>query len=60
MIKKRISVSYRVSPRFKALLELAANRDNRSQTNLLETLLFDYCRAQKIEITPERPDTVNY
>ncbi|WP_074173559.1 hypothetical protein [Caballeronia calidae] len=59
MINKRISVSYRVSPRFKALLERAADRENRSQTNLLETLLFDFCRAKKIEIDPERPDTVN-
>lgn len=59
MIKKRISVSFRVSPRFKALLELAADRENRSQTNLLETLLFDFCCAQKIETDTERPNTVS-
>ena len=31
------------------LLEIAANSVNRTQTNFLETLLFDYCRAQGID-----------
>jgi uncharacterized protein (DUF1778 family) len=42
--EKTVSVSFRVTPEFKRLLELAARNDQRSQTNLLEKLLFDHCR----------------
>lgn len=41
--EKTVSVSFRVSPKFKALLEVAASGENRSLTNMLETLLFTYC-----------------
>jgi hypothetical protein len=41
--EKTVSVSFRVTPEFKRLLELAARNDQRSQTNLLEKLLFDHC-----------------
>jgi hypothetical protein len=44
--EKSISLSFRVSPRFKALLELAALRENRSLTNMLETLLYAHCEQQ--------------
>lgn len=54
--EKTISVSYRVSARFKELLELAASHQNRSQTNLLETLLFEFCRINKIKTKRERDD----
>lgn len=37
--EKTVSMSFRVSPRFKALLEAAAARENRSLTNMLETLV---------------------
>ena len=36
-------MSFRVSPKFKALLEAAAAKENRSMTNLLETLLLAHC-----------------
>lgn len=39
---KNVSISFRVSARFKALLEAAAARERRSQTNTLEILLFQY------------------
>lgn len=42
--EKTVSVSYRVTPMFKELLELAAAHEQRSRTNLLEKLLFDHCR----------------
>lgn len=42
-------MSFRVSPRFKALLEAAAARENRSLTNMLETLLYDHCRQQGVK-----------
>lgn len=46
---KNISVSFRVAPRFKRLLEAAAARERRSQTNMLETLLFAYCEEHGID-----------
>lgn len=50
---KTVSVSFRVTPRFKQLLEAAAHRANRSQTNMLESLLFDYCKKRGIANPPE-------
>ena len=47
--EKSVAVSFRVTPRFKRLLQAAAGRVNRSQTNMLETVLFEYCRANGIE-----------
>ena len=49
---KNVSVSFRVSPRFKCLLEAAAARERRSQTNMLEMLLFQYCDEHNIEAAP--------
>jgi uncharacterized protein (DUF1778 family) len=40
---KTVSMSFRVSPKFKALLDAAAAHENRSLTNMLETLVFAYC-----------------
>ena len=53
--EKTIAVSFRVSPRFKLLLEAAASREHRSQTNMLETLLFDFCEQRGIVVTPPEP-----
>lgn len=47
---KSIAVSYRVSARFKRLLETAAARADRSQTNMLEHLLYEYCKREGIEV----------
>lgn len=47
--EKTVSISFRVSPRFKALLEAAATHENRSLTNMLETLLFSHCEKQGIK-----------
>ena len=49
---KNVSVSFRVSPRFKRLLEAAATRERRSQTNMLEMLLFAYCEEHGLEVVP--------
>lgn len=49
---KNVSVSFRVSPRFKCLLEAAAARERRSQTNMLEMLLFAYCEERGLEAAP--------
>lgn len=47
--EKSVSVSFRVTPRFKRLLQAAAEREHRSQTNLLEMLLFAHCAKQGVE-----------
>lgn len=43
MDERRIPVSFRVSSRFKQCLQLAAEYEQRSQTNFIEKLVFDYC-----------------
>lgn len=48
-VEKSISMSFRVSPRFKQLLQAAAEREHRSLTNTLETLVFDYCAEHGLE-----------
>ena len=47
--EKSVSVSFRVTPRFKRLLQAAAELEHRSQTNLLETLLFAHCAKHGVE-----------
>lgn len=47
--EKTISISFRVTPRFKELLEQAAAKEHRSQVNMLEVLLYNHCRTQGIE-----------
>ncbi len=59
---KTVSVSFRVSPQFKALLEAAALSEHRSQTNMLESLLLEHCRKNGIrsgrdQDSPEDPLT---
>ena len=54
---KNVSISFRVSPRFKLLLEAAAARERRSQTNMLETLLFAYCEEHGIEVANQETDS---
>ncbi len=54
---KTVSVSFRVSPRFKRALEIAAASVNRTQTNFLETLVFEYCDTHGIDIEPPQEDT---
>lgn len=42
-------MSLRVTPKFRRLLETAAERENRSLTNMLETLLLEFCATHGIE-----------
>ncbi|AKU11324.1 hypothetical protein AzCIB_1422 [Azoarcus sp. CIB] len=50
------TINMRVTSEFKRLLKLAAEREQRSQTNLLEKLLTDHCRhAGIIASIPEEP-----
>ena len=43
--EKTVSVGFRVTPEFKRLLGIAARRDHRTMTSLLEKLLADHCRS---------------
>lgn len=54
-IEKSVSVSFRVSPLFKRCLEEVAAREQRSQTNMLEKLVLDYCRAHSLAGLAEEP-----
>jgi len=54
--EKTVAISFRVSPRFKQLLEAAASQERRSQTNMLETLLFDYCKERGITVAPSEEE----
>ena len=46
---KTTPMSFRVTPQFKAMLEAAAKRENRSQANMLEHLLMEFCRTHDIK-----------
>ncbi len=48
-VEKPVSMSICVYPRFKALLEFAAARENRRLTNMLETLLVAHCERQGLK-----------
>ena len=53
--EKTVSMSFRVSPKFKSLLQTAAARENRSLTNMLETLLYAHCdRNGLVEESPTK------
>lgn len=54
--EKTVAVSFRVTPRFKLLLEAAATRNHRSLTNMLETLVYSYCEQEHIEPLPAKAD----
>ena len=47
---KIVSVSFRVSARFKKCLAAAAEYERRTQTNFLENLVFNYCEEQGIGV----------
>ena len=57
--KKDIAVSFRASARFKETLLAAAKHENRSQSNLLETLLYDFCRQRGIKLEVESDKSNN-
>ena len=43
---------FRVSPTIKAVLKIAAERENRSQTNMLETLVFVHGEQHRLSVPP--------
>lgn len=49
--KKTAVMTLRVSPHVKAAAQLAAERDHRSVTSLVEVLILEHCKT--LDITPE-------
>ena len=47
--QKTAQVSLRMSPRAKALLRVAADREHRSATNMVEHLLLSYCAQHGLD-----------
>lgn len=47
---KPLPMSFRVSERFRAALEAAADAEHRSQSNMLEVMVFDYCKRHGVEV----------
>jgi predicted transcriptional regulator len=52
--EKTVAISFRVTERFKQLLDAAAAREHRSRTNMLESLLFEYCEHHGVDV-PQQP-----
>ena len=51
MQRKTAVLTVRVTPEFKKALKTAAERERRSQANLLECLVLDYCAASESKRT---------
>ena len=48
--RKTATVTLRIEPRLKAAAEKAAERDQRSLTNLIEVLIVERCKALNIKL----------
>lgn len=48
-MKKSAVLAIRVTPDFKQLLRVAAELERRSQSSLLEVLLYEHCRTRGIQ-----------
>lgn len=51
--EKSVGISFRVSPRIKKMLEVAAAHQRRSLTNTLEVLVEDYCSENNLDMSQE-------
>lgn len=47
---KTMTVTLRVTPQLKAAAEVAADRDHRSLTGLIEVLILNHCKSQDIPV----------
>jgi len=48
--RKTETVNLRLSPRMKELLRLAAEREHRTLSNMIEALVLDYCESKGISV----------
>lgn len=47
-MKKNKTLNLRVSKEFKVALKLASDQERRSMGNMIEKLVFDYCKKKKL------------
>lgn len=47
---KTTTVTLRVTPELKAAAEVAADRDHRSLTSLIEVLILNHCKSENIPV----------
>lgn len=50
---KTTTLTFRIDPCLKKALRVAADREHRSIANMVEVLILDYCKRNKIEIDEE-------
>ncbi|NMG03594.1 hypothetical protein [Azoarcus taiwanensis] len=50
--RKTVTVNLRFSPRMKELLRIAAEREHRTLSNMIETLVINYCESRGIPVEP--------
>ena len=48
--RKTETVNLRLSPRMKELLRVAAEREHRTLSNMIEALVLDYCKNKGIAV----------
>lgn len=53
---KTTTLTLRVTPELKAAAEVAADRDHRSLTGLIEVLLLNHCKNQDIPIVAPKKE----
>ena len=49
---KSATLTFRIDPRLKDALRIAADREHRSIANMVEVLIRDYCEQRGIAISP--------
>ncbi len=54
---KTTTLTLRVTPELKAAAEVAADRDHRSLTGLIEVLILNHCKSQNIPIVEQKKET---
>ena len=47
--EKTVPVNFRMNSEVREMLQVAAEREHRSMTNMLEVLIIDYCRVNEIK-----------
>lgn len=53
---KTTTVTLRVTPQLKAAAEVAADRDHRSLTGLIEVLILNHCKSQNIAVNAPKKE----
>lgn len=52
---KSVTMNLRVSPALKAIIQIAAKREHRSLSNMIEFLVLEYCERHGLTFPDEEP-----